>query len=116
MRKAYVLYGAALLAGVLVWMLVSALSGRREAWDSDLYFSFGIPALCLVAGMFGFYEPDRPWRWGLIPMAGQALCMFGMQGIGNLFPLGLIAFGIFALPLILMAQLGAGLSRRFAHG
>ena len=116
MRKIYVLYGAALFAGVLVWMLVIAVSGRREAWDSDLYFTLGIPALCLVAGMFGFYGPDRPWRWGLIPMAGQALCMLGMQGIGNLFPLGLIAFGIFAIPLILMARLGASLSRRFTHG
>jgi len=101
--------------GALVWIMVTALSGRKEAWDSEWYFSVGIPALCLVAGALGFTEPERPWRWGLMPMAGQAACLFSTQGIGNLWPLGLVVFGIFALPLMLTARLGAGLSKRFSQ-
>lgn len=112
MKKEYGLYGTALLAGVLVWIVVAAFSGRREAWDSELYFTFGIPALCLVAGILGFVEPARSWRWGMVPLLGQAVWLFTTQGFGNLWPLGLVTFGIFAVPSIVTARVGAAVATR----
>lgn len=115
MKRLPILYGTAFAAGMLVWVLITMFSGRREAWDSEMYFSFGIPVLCLAAAVLGFLEPQQPWRWGLTPMLGQAVWMFSSQGVGNLWPLGLAAFGMCAIPLIVTARIGAGLSKRFSH-
>jgi hypothetical protein len=112
MKKDVWLYGAACVSGIVVWILVSSFSGKREAWDSDVYFTFGIPALCFIAGILGYVEPDRPWRWGIVSLFGQGVWMLVSQGFGNLFPLGLLVLGFFALPAIVTAKLGAAISNR----
>jgi hypothetical protein len=101
------LYVMSAVSGVLVWTLVSAATGRREAWDSGAYYQFGLPALCLVSALLAYFEPDRSWRWGAVPLAAQAVAMFAIQGLGNLWPLGLIVTGVLAVPPILTARLGA---------
>ncbi len=115
MRHEYGLEGIAFVAGIVVWGLISALSGQREAWDSDWYMTVGMPVLALLAAIFGYVEPKRSWKWGVLLVVGQAAWMFGTQGFGNLWPLGLVAFGIFALPLVLTARLGAAISKRWNH-
>jgi hypothetical protein len=107
MKKEIWPYGAACVSGILVWNLVSSLSGQPEAWDSESYLFFGIPALCLVACALGFIEPRRPWRWGIVQTLGQAVWMFASQGVGNFWPLGIVAFGLFAIPSIVAGGLGA---------
>ncbi|MDF0645832.1 MAG: hypothetical protein P0111_17530 [Nitrospira sp.] len=115
MSKPWGLYGVAIAAGMIVWMLVVSFSGRLEAWDSELYFSVGIPAVCLVACILGYVEPERPWRWGIVPLIGQASWMLLSQGAGNLLPLGLVMFAILSIPSILAARLGATLANRKAR-
>lgn len=112
MKRDHWFYGIALLSGIAAWVVVTALSGRREAWDSELYFTFGIPSLCLVAGLLGYLAPDHPWRWGAMPLVGQALWLFAAQGLGNLWVLGLVMFGIYAVPSIVAARLGAAVANR----
>ena len=106
------LYALAAGSGILVWVAVSMLSGRREAWDSEAYYQIGLPVLCVVSAVLGYFEPDRPWRWGAIPLAAQAVTMFAMQGLGNLWPLGLIVTGVLAVPPILTAKFGTFLRTR----
>jgi hypothetical protein len=79
MKKDSWLYGAAFVSGIVVWILVSSFSGKREAWDSELY-------------------------WMLVN-----------QGFGNLFPLGLLVLGLFAVPSIVTARLGAAISKRITR-
>jgi len=93
--------------GVIVWVVVSTVSHRKEAWDSGTYFSVGMPLVCLVSAVLGFLEPVRPWRWGVAPLVGQFSWMLVTQGPGNLLPLGVIVFGILAIPSIITARLGA---------
>jgi len=112
MKKNHWLYGVAFVSGMAVWILVCAYSGRREAWDSGLYFTVGIPVVCLVAGVLGYVEPERPWRWGIVPLIGQAVWMLVSQGVGNLLPLGLVVFGIFSIPSILTAIVGAAIVKQ----
>ena len=112
MKTNHWLYAVAAVSGILVWTLVSAATGRREAWDSGAYYQIGLPALCVVSAALGYLEPDRPWRWGAAPLAGQAVAMFATQGVGNLWPLGLIVTGVLAVPPILTARLGAFVRRR----
>jgi hypothetical protein len=103
----------AVVAGAAIWTLVARAGGRREAWDSELYFSAGIPALCLVAALCAFLEPARPWRWGVLPLAGQCAWMFLSQGLGNLWPLGIVASAFLSIPPVLAAVLAAAAARRW---
>lgn len=107
MKKDYCFYGFAVVTGILAWVVVSTVSGKREAWDSQWYFLIGTPVVCVVSAALGFFEPNRPWRWGVAPLAGQFSWMLLTQGPGNLLPLGLVVFGVLSVPSIITARIGA---------
>jgi len=107
MKKDFWLYGVALVAGTVVWVVVSEASGRKEAWDSQWYFLISIPVVCVVSAVLGFIEPSKPWRWGVAPLAGQFSWMLLTQGPGNLLPLGVVVFGVLSVPSIITARIGA---------
>jgi hypothetical protein len=107
MKREYWLYLLAAGCGAAIWILIALASGRREAWDSSLYFSVGIPAVCLASLAFAFFEPDRSWRWGVLPLVGQFIWMLLSQGPGNLLPLGVIVFAVLSVPSIIAARIGA---------
>ena len=108
------LYLMGFILGMAVWIVVSALSGRREAWDSSWYFSAGMPIICAGSVVLAFFEPSRSWRWGVVPFVGQLVWILVSEGPGNLLPLGIVAFGIFSLPAILAARAGAFLANKWA--
>ena len=99
-------------AGALIWALIVAITGKREAWDSSLYFSVGVPLVCVLAATLGFVEPRKTWRWGVAPIAGQLVYMLLMVGVGNLLPVGLIVFAVLSIPPVIAAWLGAVIARR----
>ncbi|MBI5242197.1 MAG: hypothetical protein HY922_00780 [Elusimicrobia bacterium] len=100
-------YGLAAAAGAAVWLCIALLSGRREAWDSGLYWTCGMPVLMAASGWLGWKFPAHPWRWPLTAFAAQALVLFVMKPGGNLLPLGLIAFLVLSLPCVLAAWIGS---------
>jgi hypothetical protein len=103
-------------AGMLLWFAGAELTGRREAWDSGLYWSLFYPLALAACGLLGYFFPDRPWRWALTLFFAQCLAMGLRNGeIGNLLPLGLIVFGVLSLPGIAVAKLGAKMKGRTAH-
>ena len=104
-------YAVAVIAGVGSWLYIAAVSGRREPWDDEIYFTAVMPALGLVAGVLGALVPDKPWRWGLVPFGAQAATAFVQNPTANLLPLGLIAFAIFGGICAIPAYLGASLRR-----
>jgi hypothetical protein len=103
-----------MLGGAIVWLAIVGASGKREAWDSDLYFSAGIPAACLLAFFLGYFRPQSTWRWGVLPFAGQFVAMVVSGGFGNLAPLGLVLFGVLSLPAVAAARFGAFIASRSA--
>jgi len=105
-------YLTALTLGIVVWVVITSVSGRREAWDSSLYFSVGMPLVCAGSMVLAIFEPAQSWRWGIVPFAGQFLSMMASEGVGNLLPLGIVAFGIFSLPAIVAARVGAFFGNR----
>ena len=111
MNKDYWLYGLASGIGIAVWIAVSTVSGRREAWDSESYFLIGMPVVCAASAALGFLQPRRPWRWGVAPLAGQFSWMLVTQGPGNLLPLGVVVFGVLSIPSIVTARIGAFFGR-----
>ena len=109
-------YAITAAGGGVGWVLVSHVSGRREAWDSALYFSWFLPSLSLMVVAIGFLVPVRSWRWGLVPFAAQAVVAFAQNPTANLMPLGLIVFaflgGVIAVPAWLGATLRRSLDRQ----
>ena len=105
-------YALAAAAGAAVWLGVMAATGRREAWDSGLYWSLGMPLMFLVSGALGYFFPERTWRWALAGFGGQAAAAFVRNPSGNLLPLGLILFLVLSLPCMAGARIGAALRRR----
>jgi hypothetical protein len=114
MKREYWLYLLAAVCGAAIWILIALASGRNEAWDSNSYFSVGIPAVCLVSLAFAFFEPNRSWRWGVLPMVGQFFWMLISPGPGSLLPLGVIVFGVLSIPPIVAARIGAFIATRTA--
>lgn len=102
----------ALLTGVALEVLVSAASGRREAWDSSLYWTVGVPAALVMAVLIGFLSRDNDWLWTLLVVPGQFVAMaFKTQEFG-LLPLGLILGTVLSAPFLGAAFVGARMRRR----
>lgn len=108
--------GAAVLAAVVgagLWLLATVLSGRREPWDGGGYWMVAYPLALFACAALGRLFSQGPWRWPLILFAGQFVAMCLRNGeLGNLWPLGLVLFGLLALPGVFFAALAA----RFAPG
>lgn len=108
-RAAY-LIGAAWGAGG--WLAVSRASGRREAWDSDLYFSWFFPSTLVAVAVLAFFAPERFWRWAFVPFAAQAAVAFVQAPSASLLPLGLAVFAFYGAVCLVPAWAGAALRRR----
>lgn len=105
-------YAFSIVGGVLLWLGAMAASGKREAWDSGLYWVVAYPLAILFAGWLGYEFPDRPWRWALAIMLAQAVTLALTAASLGLLPLGLVVFAILSLPLMAAAMLGARWGRR----
>jgi len=103
--------------GAATWIVVAMFGGRREAWDSELFFA-ALPLIGLVAGVVSYFVPARFWRWAFFPFLGQFLVMF-VQGVAAgasvaLMPFGLIVFAIFGAFCTVPAVIGATAGRKAA--
>lgn len=107
---------AALLAvavGVALEVWVSLATGRREAWDSGVYWSVGLPIAILVAGGIGYLSRGRGWLAAALIAPGQVLAMAYRSGSSpTLWPLTLALACLLGLPFALVAWGGQRLRRR----
>lgn len=109
--RAMIAMGVAVAAGAATWLYVAQVSHRREAWDSEIYFSVALPALGLLVAALAFAVPLRPWRWAFLPFAGQAVVAFVQNPTANLLPAGLLVFGFFGAICMVPAYVGAWIRR-----
>jgi hypothetical protein len=106
----------ALSGGALLWLGTAAVSGRREAWDSPLYWSAAYPLCIALAAVLAYFGPERPGRWSLAIMLVQPIAMaLGSGGDFGLLPLGLLLFAILALPPFAAAKVAASVRTRGAR-
>jgi hypothetical protein len=100
----------ALGVGVAVELYVG--KPGREAWDSEQYWTIGLPAIFAAAFLGGFIARWQPWVIGYAPFVGQAVAMAAESGEFGLLPLGLILMGVVGLPGVGLAIVGARLGKR----
>ncbi|MGH6622934.1 MAG: hypothetical protein ACREBN_03130 [Burkholderiaceae bacterium] len=102
-------YIAAAGGGAILWIATSAISGRNEAWDSPLYFPVTYPLAIAFAALLGYLFPHKAWRWGLTMMLVQAVVLAITAKSFGLMPLGLILFGVLAIPPMIAARVMAAI-------
>jgi peptidoglycan/LPS O-acetylase OafA/YrhL len=105
-------YALSLGGGAILWISAAVLGGRTEAWDSPLYWSVAYPLGVVLAGALGYKFPEKAWRWAPAMMLAQACVLAVTAADFSLLPLGLILFGVLALPPMAVALAAARIRRR----
>lgn len=101
----------AAVAGAVGWFAISATSGRREAWDSELYFGLFLPAIAILVTWLGFLSPRGAWRWAFVPFGAQAVVALVQNPTASLLPGGLIVFAVLGAVCLVPAIVGAWFRR-----
>jgi len=98
--------------GFALWVLIPILTGKpgKEAWDSSIYFTVGIPAIAAVSGLLGYLLPNHWWHFGLAAFLSQAIYIIVKEPTANMLPPGLVVLAVFCVPYLAAACLGARLS------
>ena len=104
-------YAITAVAGAMGWIVISAATGRREAWDAEEYFGLFLPLIATFIAWIAFLAPRRAWRWAFVPFAAQAAVAFVQDPTANLLPLGLIVFAVLGLICVVPALVGAAMRR-----
>lgn len=94
----YIPYVASALSGLGVCLAITLVTGKKEAWDSGVYFSVGIPIMCAAIFAISYFFPIRAWRWTLSMAVGQSLAIASGAGSLNLWPLSIVAMTIVSTP------------------
>lgn len=90
------------------------ISGRREAWDAPIYFSVGVPAMCVVIFAISYRFPRRAWRWALCMAVGQSVAIVMGGGSASLWPLAIIAMTVVSLPQFVVAMIASRFAKKRA--
>lgn len=99
------------VAGLALWTITAAVTGKREAWDTDIYWTVSYPLAVIGSAALGFLFPERPWRWAVMLMLMQFVVMIAMGSGLGLWPLGLIVLAVLAAPAAFAGVLAARLRR-----
>lgn len=104
-------FAIAAVAGAVGWLAIGASSGRREAWDSELYFGLFLPGIAILVAWLAFLSPRGAWRWAFVPFGAQALIAFVRDPTGGLLPFGLIVFAVLGAVCLVPALVAAWFRR-----
>jgi high-affinity Fe2+/Pb2+ permease len=110
----YVPVVASALGGFLVCLAISIATGRKEAWDAGVYFSIGIPIMCLIIFVVAFRYPHRAWRWTLWMAVGQAGAISTSGNSLSLWPLAIVAMTFVSMPQFVAGTIASKLARKRA--
>jgi hypothetical protein len=102
--------GLAATAGLVVWLAIGFIAGRREAWDSNLYFAVGIPVMCVIAFAIAYRFPRRAWLLAIAIAFGQSVGLLFSGGSLSLWPLTIVAMTVLSLPQLAAAIVAGRLS------
>jgi hypothetical protein len=113
MRARQIAIGASVAAGAALELGIGAISGRREAWDSGLYWSVGLPVALAAAAAIGYRAGRRGWYWtGLIVPSQATVMMLRTGELGGLWPLMVVLASILGAPFLFVAFIASRLRPR----
>ena len=90
-REERLTYGILFMTGAFVEVVISTTTGVRESWDTDIYWSVGLPVMIAANGIAGYCGEGKSIFHGIIIVAGQCIAMMVVTGeIGSLIVPGII--------------------------
>jgi len=97
----------AALTGVLLEVVVHLVTGRREAWDSPVFWTTGLPAAVVASFGIGLLSKGRAWLATLAVAPGQVAAMTIRAGeIGSLWPLAIVLSAFLSAPFVAASFVG----------
>jgi len=101
------------VAGAGLEVVIHALSGRREAWDSGLYWTLGLPIVAVLSLAMGWASQRSDWLWTFLIVPSQVTTMMVRSGeIGSLWPLAAALSSILSTPFVAAAFVGSRMRTR----
>jgi hypothetical protein len=98
--------------GVCLELGIHALSSRREAWDSPLFWTLGLPAAAVASAGIGFFTRGNDWRWTAVVVPSQVMTMMVRSGeLSGLWPLTLALSAILSAPFVAASFVGSRFRR-----
>ena len=95
------------VTGILLELIVHAVTGRREAWDSPVFWTYGLPAAIAASFAIGLLARGRAWLGTLAVAPGQVAAMMVRSGeMGTLWPLALALAALLSAPFVGASFLG----------
>ena len=102
--------------GVALELGIHALSGRREAWDSPLYWILGLPAAGIASVVIGFLSQRADWLWAAAIIPSQVMTMMVRSGeISGLWPLMLVLSSMLSTPFVVASFVGSRFRPHAGH-
>jgi hypothetical protein len=96
--------------GVSLELGIHLATGRREAWDSSLYWTVGLPATVLTSVVIGYLSRGRAWLSTLAIVPAHVLTMMVRSGeLGGLWPLTVALSAILSAPFVGASWIGSRL-------
>ena len=90
--------------GIALEVGVTLVSGRREAWESRVYWTVGLPLAALGAAIIGYRTAGRGWLSTALIVPAQVAAMMVRSGSGGgLWPLALALSSVLSLPFVVVA-------------
>jgi hypothetical protein len=115
MTRKRVVIVLAIATGVGLEFGIHVLSGRREAWDSPLYWTLGLPIAIVLSALAGFISERRDWLWTAAVVPSQVTTMMVMSGdIGGglaLWPLMVVLSSMLSAPFVGASYVGSWFRR-----
>lgn len=98
--------------GMALEIGIHLASGRREAWDSALYWTVGLPAAGFVAFTIGLLARGRDWLWTTLIVPAQVFTMMLRSAeISGLLPLTVALSAVLSAPFVAAAFVGSRFRR-----
>lgn len=109
-RTAFILL--AIATGAALELGVQIATGRREAWDSGVYWTVGLPCAVVVAAAIGYGSVRTEWLSTALIVPSQVFTMMVRSGEpGGLWPLAVALSAILSAPFVAAAFVASRLAR-----
>jgi hypothetical protein len=94
--------------GICLELAIHFATGRREAWDSSLYWTVGLPTAAVASMAIGYFSRGRAWLATLVVVPSQVLTMMIRSAeLGGLWPLTVALSSILSAPFLGAALIGS---------
>ena len=103
----------AVVLGVALELVVTAISGAAEAWDSSTYWAVGYPAAVILCGALGYYSPKNWQAHGPLLLGAQWIIMAIGKTPGPLTLPGLLFAAVLSVPCVVAGFVGAATAGHF---